>query len=173
MGPGAGGKSRYILALAYGPNLGPLVSLSRTRLSLLLYVLVLSQRALLVHIVMSLSPRAVLSSPATGSDNTTTMILSRCDLRRTRTSVWSILAVGWLPTLAGAHCAHVHVLHTSSVSTQPQGSLSPLAGVIGPGRQLVWLPPRAPTSTTFKYYTGLIEKSKTHFYGPRSGLIEF
>ena len=26
------------------------------------------------------------------------------------------------------------------------------------------------TSTTFKYYTGLIEKSKTHFYGPRSGL---
>ena len=59
MGPGAGGKCRYILALAYGPNLGPLVSLSRTRLSLLLYVLVLSQRALFVHIVMSLSPCAV------------------------------------------------------------------------------------------------------------------
>ena len=26
------------------------------------------------------------------------------------------------------------------------------------------------TSTKFKYYTGLIEKSKTHFYGPCSGL---
>ena len=83
MGPGAGGKCRYILALAYGPNLGPLVSLSRTLLSLLLYVLVLSQRALLVHtVVMSMLPRAVLPSTATGSDKIT-MNQSRCDLRRT------------------------------------------------------------------------------------------
>jgi len=29
------------------------------------------------------------------------------------------------------------------------------------------------TSTAFNYYTALLETSKTHFYGPRSGLIEF
>ena len=31
--------------------------------------------------------------------------------------------------------------------------------------------PRGGTSTDSKYYTGLREKSKTHFYGPGSGLI--
>ena len=28
-------------------------------------------------------------------------------------------------------------------------------------------------STAFNYYTALLETSKKHFYGPRSGLIEF